>query len=130
MLPSSKNYLLCHTLSTIPYLMLLLKKFLSERICAKVRNPNIHLQSIDLQQKFHDLLTKMDTIQRQSRDQNLRNSLTQLVFQTSPTPRLPYLNLSPQCLPYPVFHLAHYTWILMTQLKPLLKLTLISITPK
>ena len=57
-----------------------LKKFLSESIKGNARNPSIDLQSIsiysrsDLQhhirtQQFHELLTKMDTIQRQSIDQ-------------------------------------------------------------
>ena len=60
-----------------------LKKFSPESIRAIDRNPNIDLQSIgiysntDIQhhirtQQFQELLTKMDTIQRQSVDQNLR----------------------------------------------------------
>ena len=60
-----------------------LKKFSPESIRAITRNPNIDLQSIgiylksDIQQhirtqQFQELLTKMDTIQRQSIDQNLR----------------------------------------------------------
>ena len=60
-----------------------LKKFSSESIRAIARNPNIDLQSIgiypksDIQhhirtQQFQELFTKMDTIQRQSIDQNLR----------------------------------------------------------
>ena len=60
-----------------------LKKFSLESIRAIARNPNIDLQSIgiysksDIQhhirkQQFQELLTKMDTIQRQSIDQNLR----------------------------------------------------------
>ena len=60
-----------------------LKKFSPESIRATARNPNIDLQSIgiysksDIQhhirtQQFQELLTKMDTIQRQSIDQNLR----------------------------------------------------------
>ena len=60
-----------------------LKKFSPESIRAIARNPNIELQSIciysksDIQhhictQQFQELLTKMDTIQRQSIDQNLR----------------------------------------------------------
>ena len=60
-----------------------LKKFSPESISATVRNPNIDVQSIgiyfnsDIQhhirtQQFQELLIKMDTIQRQSIDQNLR----------------------------------------------------------
>ena len=60
-----------------------LKKFPPESIRAIARNPNIDLQSIgiysksDIQhhirtQQFQELLTQMDTIQRQSIDQNLR----------------------------------------------------------
>ena len=60
-----------------------LRKFSPESIGAIARNPNIDLQSLgiysklDIQhhiltQQFHELLTKMDTIQRQSIDQNLR----------------------------------------------------------
>ena len=60
-----------------------LKKFSPESIRVFARNPNIDTQSIgiysksDIQnqirtQQFHELLTKMDTIQRQSIDQNLR----------------------------------------------------------
>ena len=60
-----------------------LKKFLPESIRAIARNPNIDLQSIgiysksDIQhhirtQHFQEILTKTDTIQRQSIDQNLR----------------------------------------------------------
>ena len=59
-----------------------LKKFLPESIRAIARNPNIDLKSIgiysksDIQhhirtQKFQELLRQMDTIQRQSIDQNL-----------------------------------------------------------
>ena len=59
------------------------KKFSPESFRAFARNQNIELQSIgiysksDIQhhirtQKFQELLTKMDTIQRQSIDQNLR----------------------------------------------------------
>ena len=61
-----------------------LKKFSPEIIRAIARNPNIDIQSIriysksDIQhhirtQQFQQLLTKMDTIQRQPIDQNLRN---------------------------------------------------------
>ena len=60
-----------------------LKKFSPESIRAIARNPNIDLHSIgiysksDIQhhirtQQFQELLTQMDTIQRQSIDQNLR----------------------------------------------------------
>ena len=60
-----------------------LKKFSPESIRAIARNSNIDLQSIgiysksDIQhhirtQHFQELLTKMDTIQRQSIDKNLR----------------------------------------------------------
>ena len=60
-----------------------LKKSSPESIRAIARKPNIDLQSIgiysrtDIQhhirtQHFQELLTKMDTIQRQSIDQNLR----------------------------------------------------------
>ena len=67
-----------------------LKKFSSKSIRAIARNPNIDLQSIgiysisDIQhhirtQQFQELLTKMDTIQRQSIDLNLRK---QQDFQT------------------------------------------------
>ena len=60
-----------------------LKNFSPESIRATARNPNIDLQSIgiysksDIQhyirtQQFQELLTKMDTIQRQLIDQNLR----------------------------------------------------------
>ena len=57
------------------------KKFSPESIRAIARNPNIDLQSIgiysksDIQhhirtQQFQELITQMDTIQRQSIDQN------------------------------------------------------------
>ena len=60
-----------------------LKKISPESIRALARNPNIDLQLIsiysrsDIQhhirtQQFQELLTKTDTIQRQSLDQNLR----------------------------------------------------------
>ena len=60
-----------------------LKKFLPENIRAIARHPKVDVQTIgiysksDIQhhirtQKFPELLTKMDTIQRQSIDQNLR----------------------------------------------------------
>ena len=60
-----------------------LKKISPESIRAIARNPNIDFHSIgmysksDIQhhirtQQFQELVTKMDTIQRQSRDQNLR----------------------------------------------------------
>ena len=60
-----------------------LKKFSPESIRAIARNPNTNLQSIgicsksDIQhhirtQQFHEILTKRDTLQRQSIDRNLR----------------------------------------------------------
>ena len=60
-----------------------LKKFSPESVKIIARNPNIDLQSIgiysrsDIQhhirtQQFQELLTKMDTLQRQSTDQNLK----------------------------------------------------------
>ena len=64
-----------------PTLMQPLKKFSTESIKAIARNPNIDLQSIGIYSKsdiqhhirqFQELLTQMDTIQRQSIDQNLR----------------------------------------------------------
>ena len=78
--PDEDKYYL---LTPYPTLMLPLKKFLPESIRGIARNSNIDLQSIgiysksDIQhhiptQEFHELLTKMDTIQRQSLDQNLR----------------------------------------------------------
>ena len=61
-----------------------LKNFSPESIRAIARNPIIDLQSIGIYsksdihhhirtQQFRELFTKMDTIQRQSIDQNLRN---------------------------------------------------------
>ena len=78
--PDEEKYYL---LTPYPTLMQPLKKFSPESIRAIARNPNIDLQSIeinsksDLQhdigtQQFQELLTQMDTIQRQSIDQNLR----------------------------------------------------------
>ena len=78
--PDEDKYYL---LTPYPTLMQPLKKFSPESIRATARNPNIDLQSIgiysksDLEhhirtQQFQELLTKMDTIQRQSIDQNLR----------------------------------------------------------
>ena len=78
--PDEDKYYL---LTPYPTLMQSLKKFSSESIRAIARNPNIDLQSIgiysksDIQhhirtQQFQELLTQMDTIQRQSIDQNLR----------------------------------------------------------
>ena len=60
-----------------------IKKFLLQSVRAISRNRNIILQSIgknsksDIQhhiltQQFQELLSKMDIIQRQSKDQNLR----------------------------------------------------------
>ena len=78
--PDEDKYYL---LTPYPTLMQPLKKFSAESIKAITRNPNIDLQSIgiysksDIQhhirtQQFLELLTKMDTIQRQSIDRNLR----------------------------------------------------------
>ena len=78
--PDEDKYYL---LSPYPTLMQPLKHFSPESIRAIARNPNIDLQSIgiysksDIQhhirtQQFQKLLTQMDTIQRQSIDQNLR----------------------------------------------------------
>ena len=77
--PDGEKYYL---LTRYPTLMQPLKKFSPESIRAIARNPNIDLQSIginsrsDIQhhirtQQFQELLTKVDTIQRQSIDQNL-----------------------------------------------------------
>ena len=74
-----KHYLL----TPYPTLMQPLETFSPESIPAIARIPNIDLQSIgiysksDIQhhirtQHFQELLTKIDTIQRQSKDQNLR----------------------------------------------------------
>ena len=71
-----------YLLTPYPTLMQPLKKFSPVSIRAIARNPNINLQSIgiysksDIQhhirtQQSQELLTKMDTIQRQSIDQNL-----------------------------------------------------------
>ena len=60
-----------------------LKKISPESIRAIARNPNIDLQSISIYsksdrknyirtQQFHELLTKIETIQRESIDQNAR----------------------------------------------------------
>ena len=78
--PDEDKYYL---LTPYPTLMQPLKKFSPESIRAIARNPNIDLQSIgiysksDVQhhirtQQFPEILTKIDTIQRQSIDQNLR----------------------------------------------------------
>ena len=78
--PDEDKYYL---LTPYPTLLQSLKKFSPESIRAIARNPNIDLQSIgiysksDIQhhirtQQFQELLTQMDTIQRQSIDQNLR----------------------------------------------------------
>ena len=77
LIPEEDKYYL---LTPYPTLMPPLKKFSQERFKAFARNPNIDLQSIgkysrsDIQhhirtQQFQELLTKMDTIQRQSIDQ-------------------------------------------------------------
>ena len=74
----------CYLLTPYPTLMPTLQKFSPESIRAKARNPNIYLQSIgicsrsDIQhhirlQQFQEILSKMETIQRQSIDQNLCN---------------------------------------------------------
>ena len=78
--PDEDKYYL---LTPYPTLMQSLKKFSPASIRAIARNPSIDLQSIgiysksDIQhhtrtQQFQELLTRMDTIQRQSIDQNLR----------------------------------------------------------
>ena len=78
--PDEDKYYL---LTPYPTLMPPLKKFLPESIRAIARNPNINLQSIgkfsrsDIQHnirtlQFQEFLTKMETIQRQSIDQNLQ----------------------------------------------------------
>ena len=78
-LDEDKYYLL----TPYPTLLLALKKFSTESIRAIAQNPNIDLQSIgifskpDIQhhirtEQFQELRTKMDTMQRQSIDQNLR----------------------------------------------------------
>ena len=78
--PDEDKYYL---LAPYPTLMQSLKKFSPESIRAIARNPNIDLQSIGIfsksdikhhirAQQFQELLTQMDTIQRQSIDQNLR----------------------------------------------------------
>ena len=72
-----------YLLTPYPTLMQSLKKFSPERIRSIARNPNTDLQSIGIyfksdiqhqirEQQFQELLTQMDTIQRQSIDQNLR----------------------------------------------------------
>ena len=77
--PDDDKYYL---LTPYPTLMQPLKKFSPESIRAISLNPNIDLQSIgiysklDIQhhirtQQFQESLTKMDTIQRQSKDHNL-----------------------------------------------------------
>ena len=78
--PDEDKYYL---LKPYPTLMPPLKKFSPECIRAIARNTNIDLQSLgiysksDIQhhlrrQQFQELLTKMDTIQRQSKDQNIQ----------------------------------------------------------
>ena len=77
--PDEDKYYL---LTPYPTLMQPLKKFSPELIRAIARNPKIDLHSIGIQsisdfqhhigsQQFRELFTKMDTIQRQSIDQNL-----------------------------------------------------------
>ena len=87
----NKNYLL----TPYPTLMQPFNKVSPESIRGFARNSNIDLQSIgiysssDIQhhirtQQFQELLKKMDTIQRQSFDQNLKKNLQKLQdFQTS-----------------------------------------------
>ena len=78
--PDEDKYYL---LTPYPTLMQPLKNFSPESIQANARNPNIDLQSLGIYsksdihyhiiiQQFQELLTQMDTIQRQSIDQNLR----------------------------------------------------------
>ena len=80
-------------LTPYPTLKQPLKKFSPESIGAIARNPNIDLQSIGIYsksnlqhhirtQQFQELITQMDTIQRQSIDQNLRKLAEQQDFQT------------------------------------------------
>ena len=72
-----------YLLTPYPTLMQPLKKFSPESIRVIARKPNTGLQSIGIYsksdirhhnrtQQFQELLTQMDTIQRQSTDQNLR----------------------------------------------------------
>ena len=97
--PDEDKYYL---LTPYPTLTQSLKKFTPESIRAIARNPNIDLQSIgiysksDIQhhirtQQFQELLTQMDTIQRQSIDQNLRK-LGYITFYN------PYSGLSYTCI--------------------------------
>ena len=78
--PDEEKYYL---LTPYPTLMQPLKKFSPESIRVIARNPNIDLQPIGMYSKsdiqhhirtkqFRKLQTQMDTIQRQSIDQNLR----------------------------------------------------------
>ena len=78
--PDEEKYYL---ITPYPTLMQPIKKFSTKSIRFIARNPNIDLQSIginsrsDIQhhnqtQQLQELLTQMDTIQRQSIDQNLR----------------------------------------------------------
>ena len=78
--PDEDKYYL---LTPYPTLLQPLNKFSPKSIRAIASNPNIDLQSIDIYsksdiqhhirtQQFQELLTQMDTIQRQSIDQNLR----------------------------------------------------------
>ena len=68
---------------TMPYIKPTIKKVSPESIRAIARNPNIDLQSIGIYSKadiqhhirtpqFQELLTQIDSIQRQSIDQNLK----------------------------------------------------------
>ena len=80
-----------YLLTPYPTLMPPLKKFSPESIRAIARNPNIDLKSIgiysksDIQhhirtQQLQELQTKMDTIQRQSIDQNLQKQQDSQTF--------------------------------------------------
>ena len=76
---------------TIPYINATIKKFSPEKIRAIARNPNIDLQLVgiysksDIQhhirtQQFRELLTQLDTIQRQSIDQILKTCRNRRLF--------------------------------------------------
>ena len=67
--PDEDKYYL---LTPYPTLMQSLKKISPESTRAIARNPNIDIQHHIRTQQFQELLTQMDTIQRQSIDQNLR----------------------------------------------------------
>ena len=80
------------SINTIPNINATIKKFSPESIRALARNPNIDLQSIGIYSKsdiqhhirtqlFQELFTKMDTVQRQSIDQNIRKIAETAGFQ-------------------------------------------------